>query len=93
MAEAELKPLNWTPSPDIGYTVTRRPDGGMNLVFSDTSDETLDKVSNIFLEYHDWINGESSSELKQYLEKKGFKVEKFPNNKIKELGFLWCVKM
>ena len=57
-----------------------------------TPDEILDRVSNIFLEYHDWIPGQNSNELKQFLEKKGFKVEKYPNNKIKELGFLWCTK-
>ncbi len=57
-----------------------------------TPDEILNRVSNIFLEYHDWINEENSNELKQFLEKKGFKVEKYPNNKIKELGFLWCRK-
>ncbi len=55
-------------------------------------DEILDRVSNIFLEYHDWIKGENSNELKQFLEKKRFKVEKYPNNKMKELGFLWCWK-
>lgn len=57
-----------------------------------TPDSIFDKVSNIFLEYHDWISGESSEELKRFLEKKGFKVEKYPNNKIKELGFFWCCK-
>jgi len=42
MSEAELKPLRWTPDPEIGYTVTRRPDGGMNLTFSDASEATLE---------------------------------------------------
>jgi len=57
-----------------------------------TPDDILDKVSNIFLEYHDWVEGQNSDELKQFLEKKGFKVERYPNHKIKELGFLWCNK-
>jgi len=57
-----------------------------------TSDEIFDKVSNIFLEYHDWTDGQNSEELKRFLEKKRFKVEKYPNHKIKELGFLWCAK-
>lgn len=35
------KPLNWTPKPGVGMSVTRRPDGGMNLVFTDTSEATL----------------------------------------------------
>ncbi len=37
----ELKPLNWTPKPGIGYTAMRRPDGGMNLTFTNLSDATL----------------------------------------------------
>jgi len=35
------KPLNWTAAPGIGYTVTRRADGGMDLTFTDLSDVTL----------------------------------------------------
>jgi len=37
----ELKPLNWKPEPGIGYTVVRRPDGGMALTFTDLTDATL----------------------------------------------------
>jgi len=37
----ELKPLNWTRKPGIGYTVARRADGGMNLTFTDLSDATI----------------------------------------------------
>jgi hypothetical protein len=37
----EPKPLNWTAAPGIGYTVARRPDGGMQLTFTDLSDATL----------------------------------------------------
>ncbi len=42
MSEDELKPLRWTPDPDIGYTVTRRPDGGMHITFTDASPATLE---------------------------------------------------
>lgn len=35
------KPLNWSPSPGVGMTVSRRADGGMNLTFTDTSDATV----------------------------------------------------
>jgi hypothetical protein len=42
MSKTQEKPLNWTPSPGIGYTVTRRPDGGMHFVFTDTTKETLE---------------------------------------------------
>jgi hypothetical protein len=41
MPELELKPLNWEPTPGIGYTVTRRPDGGMHYVFTDVSTPTI----------------------------------------------------
>ena len=37
----EPKPLNWKTTPGIGYTVVRRPDGGMTLTFTDLSDATI----------------------------------------------------
>jgi len=37
----EIKPLNWSPKPGIGFTVIRRDDGGMTLTFTDLSDATL----------------------------------------------------
>ena len=37
----QIKPLNWTPRPGIGFTVVRRMDGGMTLTFTDLSDATL----------------------------------------------------
>ena len=37
----ESKPLNWTPTTDVGYSVIRRGDGGMTLTFTDLSDATL----------------------------------------------------
>lgn len=42
MNDVEVKPLNWKPAPGIGYTVTRRQDGGMNFVFTDLSIATLE---------------------------------------------------
>jgi hypothetical protein len=41
MTEEKVKPLNWEPTPGIGYTVVRRPDGGMHYTFTDLSHETL----------------------------------------------------
>jgi hypothetical protein len=35
------KPLHWKPEPGIGYSVVRRPDGGMTLTFTDLSDATI----------------------------------------------------
>ena len=41
MTEEKVKPLNWEPTPGIGYSVVRRPDGGMHYTFTDLSHETL----------------------------------------------------
>lgn len=41
MSQNEIKPLNWNPEPGIGYSVQRRPDGGMHYVFSDVNEKTL----------------------------------------------------
>lgn len=38
---SDLKPLNWTPQPGIGYHVVRRNDGGMHYVFTDLSEKTI----------------------------------------------------
>ena len=38
---SEMKPLNWTAAPGVGYSVIRRGDGGMTLTFTDLSDETM----------------------------------------------------
>ena len=39
----QIKPLNWTPKPGVGFTVIRREDGGMTLTFTDLSDATLNE--------------------------------------------------
>ena len=51
MSDEELKPLNWKHAPGVGYTVTRRPDGGMNFVFSDASETTLKHWREFSLEH------------------------------------------
>ena len=65
-------------------------EGAEFAILEDTPKSVYDKVSNIFLEYHDWVPGKDHRQLKTLLESKGFKVEDFPNSKMKELGFLWC---
>jgi len=45
------KPLHWTPDPGIGYTVVRRPDGGMALTFTDLSDATIQHWRTFALEH------------------------------------------
>lgn len=46
MADQDSKPLQWFPEPGIGYSVKRREDGGMNIVFTDVSDATLEHWRN-----------------------------------------------
>lgn len=50
-SEAEVKPLKWKPGANIGYTVQRRPDGGMHYVFTDLSDATLKHWREFALEH------------------------------------------
>jgi len=47
----ESKPLNWKPEPGIGYTVIRRPDGGMAITFTDLSDATIKHWHDFALEH------------------------------------------
>lgn len=42
MDDVQLKPFKWIPGPEVGFRVTRRPDGGMNFVFSDVDSDTLE---------------------------------------------------
>jgi hypothetical protein len=48
---SDTKPLNWSPQPGVGMNVTRRPDGGMNLTFTDTSEATLQAWHDFALEH------------------------------------------
>ena len=47
----EIKPLNWMPKPDVGFSVVRREDGGMNLAFTDLSDSTLNDWRDFAMEH------------------------------------------
>ena len=47
----ETKPLHWKPEPGIGYTVVRRPDGGMTVTVTDLSDATIQHWRNFALEH------------------------------------------
>lgn len=47
----ELKPLNWNPVPGIGYTVVRRPDGGMLFTFTDASPATVNHWRNFSIQH------------------------------------------
>ena len=42
VSDVDMKPLNWNKDPNVGYTVERRPDGGMQYKFSDVSHTTLE---------------------------------------------------
>lgn len=47
----QIKPLNWTPKPGVGFTVVRRDDGGMTLTFTDLSDTTLNEWRDFAMEH------------------------------------------
>jgi hypothetical protein len=47
----EIKPLNWTPKPGVGLSVVRREDGGMNLTFTDLSDDTVNDWRKFAMEH------------------------------------------
>jgi hypothetical protein len=47
----EPKPLYWKPEPGIGYTVLRRPDGGMTVTVTDLSDATIQHWRDFALEH------------------------------------------
>jgi hypothetical protein len=47
----DIKPLNWIPKPGVGMTVSRRPDGGMNIAFTDTAEATLQAWHDFALEH------------------------------------------
>ena len=47
----QVKPLNWTPKPGVGFTVVRRADGGMTLTFTDLSEKTLKEWRDFAMEH------------------------------------------
>ncbi len=47
----ETKPLYWKPEPGIGYSVQRRPDGGMTIIVTDLSDATIQHWHDFALEH------------------------------------------
>ncbi len=47
----QIKPLNWTPKPGVGFSVVRRGDGGMTLTFTDLSDATLNDWREFAMEH------------------------------------------
>ncbi len=47
----DQKPLHWTPTTGIGYTVLRRPDGGMTITFTDLSAATIQHWHDFALEH------------------------------------------
>lgn len=67
-------------------------EGAEFRILEDSPGHVFDKVSHIALEYHDWVPGGDHRRLKIFLEKQGYKVTNYPNRKMKELGFLWCVR-
>lgn len=56
MTPSQAKPLNWSPTPGIGYSVARRADGGMQLTFTDVSHKTLMHWRDFALEHLEGSN-------------------------------------
>ena len=48
---SQIKPLNWTPKPGVGFSVIRRGDGGMTLTFTDLSDATINDWREFAMEH------------------------------------------
>ncbi len=68
-------------------------EGAEFKILTSTPPTIFRRIRHIFLEYHDWVEGESSEKLKDFLKNQGYRVEKYPNHKMRELGFLWCIKL
>lgn len=51
MSNSDVKPLNWSPEPGVGYTVSRRADGGMNIRFTEVTPATLKHWREFALEH------------------------------------------
>ena len=51
MSDESIKSLKWTPSPDDGFTASRRPDGGMHITFRDASRRTLEQWRQFSLDH------------------------------------------
>ena len=51
MTDEKIKPLNWTPDPDVGFNVARRPDGGMHITIQEVSHRTLELWRKFSLEH------------------------------------------
>ncbi len=61
-------------------------------ILYNASQQIFDKTAALFIEYHDWIQEQNGKKLKDHLINAGYKVQQFPNSKMKELGFLWCTR-
>lgn len=51
MSDEELKPLNWEAEQDVGYSVKRRDDGGLEIMFSNLDETTLEHWRKFSLEH------------------------------------------
>jgi FkbM family methyltransferase len=67
-------------------------EGSEYEILYSTPKSVFEKIQAIFLEYHEWSEKGLADALKIHLEKMGFKVKKYPNAKMGELGYLWCTK-
>jgi FkbM family methyltransferase len=65
-------------------------EGGEFDILLYTTDETLDKIDHICMEYHDHVTAHTHLDLVRFLAAKGFEVQTMPNPVHDYLGFLYA---
>jgi FkbM family methyltransferase len=65
-------------------------EGGEYDILFNASAATLEKISNISLEYHNGVTRFSHTDLLGYLQQRGFQVKSVPNPVHSHLGFLYA---
>jgi FkbM family methyltransferase len=64
-------------------------------ILGTVSKPLFSRIGHIFLEYHDWNRAQGrakSQDLQNYLKSVGYKIQRFPNARMPELGYLWATK-
>jgi FkbM family methyltransferase len=67
-------------------------EGGEFDIFFNTSNETLAKIANICLEYHNGVTRYSHVDLMDFFTRNGFRVSMHSNPAHRHLGFLYAAK-
>lgn len=65
-------------------------EGGEYAVFEAMADEDYQKIGAIIMEYHNY-QGHKYQEIEKHWREHGFKIQIFPSQFDKQMGFLWAV--